>query len=856
MPKKNDIKDFEESIKNYGNQIKQMNFTESVRHHPGMYIGYKGNEGWKGCVREIWQNAFDEAVRTDSPCNYVRITYDERNQSALVEDTGRGIPHGKMYKIYGEEHTSSHYENKAGSQYSSGVNGVGSGVAMALSENFKSTSYVLGVAHEIEFHKGQLVTKEHKVDCPKDRQGTTVYLEPDLDIMGPINLTCHEIFVMVANIVPLLPIGTTVDFIGIDTVGNVCINQKLVNTDGIFTFLNQRTQNALINPITFACNMEMMKAEAAFTYDSSDLTSAEEIISFANYTNTTGGGTHVKGFLDGLCNWLRNYMNKIYLGEKSKITVVNNDIKAGLKAVISVAHVNPVFVGQFKGILSNTDMEDFVKRLTMSAMDNWSKTSPGELQKLCKFIKEVAEIRSKSETEKVKLSDKYTKSGITGLPKDYVQASGHKNLELFIVEGKSAKGPAVSGRDYHFQAVYPIRGKLPNAYKEGRAKFLSNPEVAGIINIIGAGYGREFNIDKCKFDKIIIFADADADGSHIATLVLRFVLLYMPGLIEAGRLYKAVPPLYGVKTGRSVKYFTSTVDYTKYIQGLFLNKYSFTDIKGRKITYGQATGIFYRNRNYVRDVEIVSDTYAIDPDLLENVLYELAPYIELGSSELVCNMAAKKQAVKATKKKKATSKKTKETVKKAKATGKVVVDEESLEDDEEETLLPVTETSVLQNVNYFIRPEFNFKTMAKNLKKKYQFLEVERVNDIILLKGLVNSRSQYVFLNDKFITSCIDLIMTIKSNDEYYMVDGNVVSIYGLMKAFDSVAPTGITRYKGLGEQNADQLKESAMDPNGARTLIRYTMESAKEEIESIRHTETNMYALLRELKVDRSEVE
>lgn len=330
----------------------------------------------------------------------------------------------------------------------------------------------------------------------------------------------------------------------------------------------------------------------------------------------------------------------------------------------------------------------------------------------------------------------------------------------------------------------------------------------------------------------------------------------MPGLIEAGRLYKAVPPLYGVKTGRSVKYFTSTVDYTKYIQGLFLNKYSFTDIKGRKITYGQATGIFYRNRNYVRDVEIVSDTYAIDPDLLENVLYELAPYIELGSSELVCNMAAKNQAVKATKKKKATSKKTKETVKKAKATGKVVVDEESLEDDEEETLLPVTETSVLQNVNYFIRPEFNFKTMAKNLKKKYQFLEVERVNDIILLKGLVNSRSQYVFLNDKFITSCIDLIMTIKSNDEYYMVDGNVVSIYGLMKAFDSVAPTGITRYKGLGEQNADQLKESAMDPNGARTLIRYTMESAKEEIESIRHTETNMYALLRELKVDRSEVE
>lgn len=456
MPsKRKDLEQFEESIRNYGSQIKKLSFTESVRHSPGMFIGYTGNEGWKGCVREIWQNAFDEAVRSDSPCAYIRITYDERNQSSLIEDDGRGVPHGKMFQIYGEEHTSSHYENGAGSQMSSGVHGVGAGVAMALSENFKSTSYVLGVAHEIEFHKGNLVAKEHKVDCPAGRQGTTVYLEPDFDILGQVNLTCHEIFVMVANIVPLLPYGTMVDFIGIDTVGNICINEKLVNTDGIFTFLKQRTQNPLINPISFSNKNDYMNAEVAFTYDSSDLTSSEEIISFANFTNTTGGGTHVKGFLDGLCNWLRNYMNKIYLGEKSKITVVNNDIRAGLKAVISVAHVNPIFVGQFKGILTNTDMEDFVKKLTMEALDNWSKTSPGELQKLCKFIKEVAEIRSKSETEKVKLSDKYTKSGITGLPKDYVQASGHKNLELFIVEGQSAKGPAVSGRDYHFQAVYP-----------------------------------------------------------------------------------------------------------------------------------------------------------------------------------------------------------------------------------------------------------------------------------------------------------------------------------------------------------------------------------------------------------------
>ena len=388
---------------------------------------------------------------------------------------------------------------------------VGAGVAMSLSENFYCISYVLGTAHEIKFHKGECVQKEHKIDCPAGRQGSTIYLEPDLDVLGPVTLSCQEIFKMVANVVPLLPLNAQVDFIGIDSIGNVVINEKLINTDGIFTFLRQKTQSPLINPITFSCETGIMKAEAAFTYDSVDLTSAEDIISFANFTNTTGGGTHVSGFLDGLCNWMRNYMNKIYLGEKSKITVTNSDIKTGLKGVVSVAHINPIFMGQFKGILSNKDMEDFVKKLTIGCMDNWSKTSPGELQKLCKFIKEVAEIRVKGEKEKVKLSDKYAKNILTGYPKDYVQASGNKNLELFIVEGKSAKGPATSARDFNTQSVYPIRGKLPNAFKESKAKFLSNPEVAGIIRIIGCGYGKEFDISKCKFDKVIIFADADAD---------------------------------------------------------------------------------------------------------------------------------------------------------------------------------------------------------------------------------------------------------------------------------------------------------------------------------------------------------
>lgn len=328
-------------------------------------------------------------------------------------------------------------------------------------------------------------------------------------------------------------------------------------------------------------------------------------------------------------------------------------------------------------------------------------------------------------------------------------------------------------------------------------------------------------------------------------------MLYMPGLIEAGKLYKSIPPLYGIKQGKTTKYFATTADYTKYIQGIFLSKYSFADMNGNKISYGQATSIFYRNRNYIQDITIASDNLAIDPDLLESVLYELAPYIEIGSNGLVQAMAAKSKATKKT-----TSKKAKDTAKKIKKENpEVSIDESSL-DDEEEIEIPVSENSVVNNIPYYIKPEFNFKTMANNLKKKYRFLSVERKNGIIILNGLVNSRLQNVFINDRFINACIDLINTIKSNDEYYILNGQMVTIYGLMKAFDESAPSYITRYKGLGEQNADQLKDSAMDPNGSRTLVQYTMESANEEINSIRHIESNMYSLLREIKVDRSEVE
>ena len=475
-----------------------------------MYIGNVGNGGYKACIREIFQNAVDEEIRKESPCHYVKITFDERDQSALIEDTGRGIPHGQIITIYATEHTSSNYSKKPG-EYTSGVHGVGSGVAMSLSKTFDVYSYVLGKAKHVHFDSGKVWKNGEKdIPCPIGKQGTTIKMTPDLSILGEVNLTCEDILDLVMKVYPLINIGDRIDFTGIDISGKIKYQEEFINKDGIIASLIMRTQTPLVTPIYFKDDTGYMRAEIAFTYDSSDLTSAEDVVSYANFTPTTGG-THVDGFMDGLCNFLRNYMNKIYLGEKSKISVINNDIKTGLKVIINAAHLNPIFAGQFKGLLSNEDISKYIKELTMKSLDEWSKTSPNDLQKVCKCIKEIAEIRMKSDDSKIKLSNNYEASALTGKPKKYVPASGNKNLELIIVEGDSALGSAKNSRDVTRQSLFPIRGKVPNAFKCSKASFLANQEIASIITIIGGGYGKNFDLSKVKFDKIIFLADADPD---------------------------------------------------------------------------------------------------------------------------------------------------------------------------------------------------------------------------------------------------------------------------------------------------------------------------------------------------------
>lgn len=447
----------EQAIRDYAKLIKTIDvFSKAVRQNPGQFIGYLRNKGFKNMYREIYQNAIDELIKAASPCDEVKVLFDERDNSVIVEDNGRGIPHGEIIRIFTSEHTSSNYTKEKG-EYSSGLHGVGSKVVNALSSIFTVDSYILGEARHVEFIKGLPWDKgEQVIPNKNNKQGTVISFKPDYEIMGEINVTWEEIYELTVKILMLTNRGSKVIFKAIDKRGKLH-EEVIINEDGIITDLIKKTAKPLITPIYMNMDNGTMKAEIAFTYDSENLDD-ENITTFSNFCPTIGG-KHLDGFIDGVCDYWRKYMNNVYLANsKKKITVTKQDIKQGLRAVVSVAHIKPIFSGQAKDILDNDDMYYFCRDLVSSTMDNWLKTNQNEVKKLCEYFKDSAEVRLNSEKEKVKLSTKYSTSKLTGMPAKFVKPEKpRKGAELIIVEGDSALGSIRDSRDKEIQGLFPIK---------------------------------------------------------------------------------------------------------------------------------------------------------------------------------------------------------------------------------------------------------------------------------------------------------------------------------------------------------------------------------------------------------------
>lgn len=771
------IRDKAQEIYDYERQFKELtDFKEIVRQMPGMYIGALGNKGVINMFREILQNAFDQFVKS-SFCDTVYVQFDEKNMTFTISDNGNGIPFSLMVKAFINQHLSTNYEKEL-FNYSSGRHGVGAKVTNVLCEFFEVYSYILGEARYVRFDEGLLTQDITKIDNPGN-QGTTIKFKPS-SFMGDITLTHKDILDLIVNLFPLYKTGTKVIFDCVTSSGKK-ISQTIVNNDGILSHLVSLTETPLIQPIHIFEDNGTMRFDTMFTFDVSK--SEPAYVSFANFTPVIAG-THIDAFMDAICKFFKDYMNKIYLAgnKKNKIVINNNDIKTSLVAVITTCHLEPIFVGQSKDMFSNEDVVPFIQNLTLSTLDNWSKNNSKDLNKLAKYIKEIAEIRMKSEEGKIKLNTKYESNVITGLPRKYVKPTGKEDLELIITEGDSALGPAKNNRCTRRQGLFPIRGKLPNAFNTTPAKFLANEEVASIIQIIGAGYGKSFDITKCRFKKIIFMTDADSDGAHIRTLLLIFFLAYMPELVKMGMVYAATPPLFGLNIGSAKKkvyrYFSDRKDYIEYIQKSFSKQYTVLSSNNIKLSSNELVGLLYRNILYAYELETVANNFALNPKLLEIVL---------------------------------------------------------LYKDESPAML---------------------KKAIKQWFGKHMEVSVNK-NDITI-QGLIDSEVDTLFLNDVLINESkyiLDLIHNTNGSNIFYNINGSIVTIYDIMKLFERTSPKEITRYKGLGEMNGDQLAQSTLHPDMDRTLIQYTMEDAKREIEAIRSINNDKAKLAKSVKLSRVDI-
>jgi DNA gyrase subunit B len=604
------------------------NEVEAVRTLPDVYIGALGNAGFKNMIREIFQNSLDVIMKQYTLDKRVIVTYESKSHMVIVEDFGPGIPLDVLADVFSKLHSSSNYNKKDGSgEYSAGKNGMGGTITNFLSKYFVVESYREdGTAARVEFHEGVLVdSKPLRGKAKYKKNGLLVSFAPS-DMMGVINISDQEIFDMIWLITHLCVIGTEVEFNLIMPNGK---KQTTIikNTGGVSDILGKISNGGFINPIYFTEDNGTMKVEVLLTYDlvaNPDVIGESIIMNFANMC-PTDGGTHVKGFNTAIIKFFKDYMNKIYLANtKKKLSITNNDIMTGLRAVVSIYHIHGLFEGQAKNVFSKDDMEPYIKDVTLRCLDTWASSNPTDLQKLCKFFKDICELRSKMDGEKIKMSDKFTQSVISGYPKKYKKPNGNKNIEVIITEGDSAASGLENNRDKLTQGIFPIRGKIKNCLTCSAKQFFENEEVAGMFNIFGyKGYEKKFDPAKFRPSKVIIATDADADGKHIECLLMGMFLKYLPFVITEGKLYAANPPLYGLNTKSGVKFFADNREYTAYIQDRFSKEFEVCDSRKKKLSKNDLTSVLGRNLDYVKMVRDLSDTYSINPKVLEFMLYNI-----------------------------------------------------------------------------------------------------------------------------------------------------------------------------------------------------------------------------------------
>ena len=566
--------------------IQVLEGLEAVRKRPGMYIGTTSSRGLHHLVWEIVDNAIDEALA--GYCTHIEVTICKDN-SIIVKDDGRGIPvgiHPKTGKstvetVYTVLHAGGKFGEGGGYKVSGGLHGVGASVVNALSEWLEVKVYRDGNVYYQRYNNGGHPEEDLKIidQCDKDRTGTSVHFLPDAKIFDETTVYDYDILKTRLRELAFLNKGLRISLYDDREIDK---KDSFYYEGGLIEYVNMlnKNKNPIHESVIYVEGEEKdIKVEVALQYNESYNAS---IYSFVNNITTPEGGTHEDGVRRALTRILNKYATKNNLLKEKDEPLSGEDVREGITMIISVKHPNPQFEGQTKTKLGNSEVRGIADKIFTETFERFLLENPDQ----ARIILDKSMLASRARIAAKKTRELTRRKGDLDITNFYGKLNDCKSKdasisEIFLVEGDSAGGSAIKGRDAMTQAILPLRGKILNVEKARLDKALSNEEIRTIITAFGTGIGDEFDLSKLRYHKIIIMTDADVDGSHIRVLLLTLFYRFFRPIVEAGHVYAAQPPLYRITHGKNRKYVLDEAERDEYLASLDPNtKYEIARMKG------------------------------------------------------------------------------------------------------------------------------------------------------------------------------------------------------------------------------------------------------------------------------------